>query len=128
MQSSAQAQGLELDKLTLITDVTKRTSIEEVTAPAREGTYITGLFLEGGSWNIHLTALEQSKPREMYSALPIINIRPSVVDKFDSGIFICPVYKTQQRGPTYVFSMQLKTKQDPAKWVLAGVVSVMDVL
>lgn len=39
----------------------------------------------------------------------------------------CPVYKTQQRGPTYVFDAGLKTKAPTAKWVLAGVVLMMDV-
>jgi dynein heavy chain len=38
------------------------------------------------------------------------------------------VYKTQKRGPTYVFSLQLKTKLEPAKWVLAGVAAVMEVV
>jgi dynein heavy chain len=64
----------------------------------------------------------------MYCTLPVINVKPVVIDKFDNGLFQCPVYKTQQRGPTYVFSMQLRTKSDPAKWILAGVVSVMDVM
>lgn len=39
-----------------------------------------------------------------------------------------PVYKTQQRGPTYVFTAQLKTKAVPQKWILAGVVLVMEVV
>jgi dynein heavy chain len=74
-----------------------------------------------------MSILEPSKPREMYSPLPVINIRPSIVDKSDFGVFHCPVYKTQQRGPTYVFSLQLKTKHDAGKWILGGVVAVMDV-
>jgi dynein heavy chain len=101
---------------------------EEVISPAREGTFIIGLSLEGGSWNVHLSCLEDSKPRQMYCAMPIINVKPAVVDKIDSNVFICPVYKTQQRAATYVFSLQLKTKNDPAKWILAGVVSIMDVV
>jgi dynein heavy chain len=128
MQIAAQAQGLELDKLTLLTDVTKRMGAEDFSVAAKDGTYIIGLFLEGGSWNINHAVLETSKPREMFCAMPVINIRPALVDKFDAGIFLCPVYKTQQRGPTYVFSLQLKSKQDPGKWVLAGVVSIMDVM
>lgn len=40
----------------------------------------------------------------------------------------CPVYKTQQRGPTYVFDAGLRTKAPMAKWVLAGVVLVMDII
>ena len=39
----------------------------------------------------------------------------------------CPVYKTEQRGPTYVFNAQLKTKSPPARWTLAGVGLIMDV-
>ena len=128
MQIVAQAQSLELDKLTLLTEVTKKLAPEEFTAAAKDGTYISGLFLEGGSWNVNGAVLESSKPREMFSPLPVIHIRPAIVDKFEAGTFLCPVYKTQQRGPTYVFSLQLKTKSDPGKWVLAGVVSIMDIL
>ena len=128
MQTAAQAHGMELDKLTLLTDVTKKLAAEEMSSAAKDGTYITGLYLEGASWNVQIGALEASKPREMFCSLPVINIRPAIVDKFEANLFQCPVYKTQQRGPTYVFSMQLKTKADPSKWVLGGVVSVLDVL
>lgn len=128
MQSTAQAQGLELDKLSLLTDVTKKMEAEEMTTPAKDGTYIVGLYLEGGSWNLQTAMLEPSKPREMYVPLPVINVRPALVEREERGIFSCPVYKTQQRGPTYVYSLQLKTKLDPGKWILAGVVAVMDVV
>jgi len=128
MQSTAQAQGLELDKLSLLTDVTKKMEAEEMTTPAKDGTYIVGLYLEGGSWNLQTAMLEPSKPREMYVPLPVINVRPALIEREERGIFSCPVYKTQQRGPTYVYSLQLKTKLDPGKWVLAGVVAVMDVV
>merc|ERR1711988_48038 len=128
MQATAQKDNLELDKLTLLTDVQKKMLAEEVTTPAKEGTYIVGLSLEGGAWNMLQGLLEPSKPREMSSPLPVINVRPAVVEKFESGIFHCPVYKTQQRGPTYIFSMQLRTKHEPGKWVLAGVVAVCDCL
>jgi dynein heavy chain len=146
MQTSAQSQGLELDKLTLLTDVTRKMVAEEFNSIAKgrinymyiflffmsykmlDGTYISGLYLEGGSWNLVHGLLETSKPREMFVQLPVINIRPAVIDKFENGTFLCPVYKTQKRGPTYVFSLQLKSKFDPGKWTLAGVVSIMDIL
>mmetsp|Transcript_22422 Transcript_22422/g.30704 ORF Transcript_22422/g.30704 Transcript_22422/m.30704 type:complete len:1916 (+) Transcript_22422:3-5750(+) len=128
MQTTAQAQSLELDKLTLLTEVTKKMASEEFSAAAKDGTYISGLYLEGGSWNMVHGVLEMSKPREMFVPLPIIHIRPSVMDKLDNNTYLCPVYKTQRRGPTYVFSLQLKSKFDPGKWTLAGVVSIMDIL
>ena len=46
MQATAQRDNLELDKLTLLTDVQKKMLAEEVTSPAKEGTYIVGLSLE----------------------------------------------------------------------------------
>ncbi|RYG62642.1 hypothetical protein EON64_17480 [archaeon] len=128
MQITAQAQNLELDKLSLVTDLTKKLNAEDFTSAAKEGAYIHGLFLEGGSFNLNQGVLESARPREMFSALPVINIRPVIMDRIESGVFSCPVYKTQQRGPTYVFSMQLRSKYDPGKWVLAGVVAIMEVL
>ena len=128
MQTTAQSQGLELDKLVLQTDVMKKMSSDEISAHAKEGTYIVGLFIEGASWNVQQSLLEPSKPREMFSALPVINVRPVLADKGDASLFQCPVYKTQQRGPTYVFSVQLRSKFEVGKWVLSGVVSVMEVI
>jgi dynein heavy chain len=125
-QITAQKKNMELDKLSLLTDVGRKMLAEEITAPPKEGAYISGLYLEGASWNTQQNMLEPSKPREMYCDLPIINIRPAIVEKYESGTFHCPVYKTQQRGPTYVFSIQLRTKHEPAKWNLAGVVGLQD--
>ena len=36
-------------------------------------------------------------------------------------LYTCPVYKTRQRGPTYVWAFNIRTKEKPSKWVLAGV-------
>jgi len=40
---------------------------------------------------------------------------------------MCPSYKTEDRGNTYVFTAQLKTRAPPRKWILAGVAIIMDV-
>jgi len=44
-------------------------------------------------------------------------------DKQDlRNMYECPVYKTRTRGPTtYVSNLNLKTKDKPGKWILAGV-------
>lgn len=42
-------------------------------------------------------------------------------------MYQCPVYKTEARGKTYVFTAQLKTKHPHQKWVLAGVAIILDV-
>jgi hypothetical protein len=49
-------------------------------------------------------------------------------DKQDMrNVYECPVYKTRTRGPTYVWTFNLKTKDKPAKWTLAGVALLLQI-
>ncbi|KAF0745070.1 hypothetical protein Ae201684_000644 [Aphanomyces euteiches] len=127
MQVTAQKSQLELDKLVIQTDVIKRKNTE-VDAPSRDGAYIHGLFLMGARWDSNNSTVDKSFPKEMFCAMPVINCKAIQADKLDlKGSYLCPCYKTEFRGPTYVFSAQLKTKSPPARWVLAGVALIMDV-
>ncbi|DAZ93925.1 TPA: hypothetical protein N0F65_008868 [Lagenidium giganteum] len=129
LQTSARKNGLELDKLSVMTDITKR-NIEAIDAPSRDGQYIHGLALEGARWDIGNSMLESSLPKEMYVMMPVMNTRAVLSNRKDSSnnVYECPVYKTQQRGPTYVFSAQLRTKYPPSKWILAGVALLMEIV
>ncbi|TYZ60954.1 hypothetical protein PybrP1_011234 [[Pythium] brassicae (nom. inval.)] len=142
LQTCARRNVLELDKLSVATDVTKR-SVDAVDAPSRDGQYIHGLALEGARWDVGSGALDASLPKEMYVVMPVMNCRAIVTAATmaarkegggagagggGSGVFDCPVYKTQQRGPTYVFSAQLRTKAPPSKWILAGVALLLEVV
>jgi len=128
-QVTAQANKWELDKLVTWTDVTKKMSVDEIDRKSLEGAYVSGLFLQGARWDTSSQLLDRSKPKEMFFAMPIINVRGLATDKVDtsSGVYVCPTYKTEFRGPTFVFCAQLKTKAPSGKWVLAGVAMIMDV-
>lgn len=127
MQVTAQRNNLELDKLAIVTDVTRK-QVDEIDGPARDGAYITGLNLEGNRWNPQAGLLEESLPREMFCPMPVINVKAVLAEKMETaGVHQCPVYQTQQRGPTYVFNALLRTRQPPEKWVLAGVALFMDI-
>jgi len=127
-QVTAQRNQWELDKLGTWTDVTKKITIEEIDSQSRDGAYIIGLCIQGARWDVQAMMLERSKPKEMFCRMPIINVKALAADKMDvsSGIYVCPTYKTEFRGPTFVFCAQLKTKFNPGKWVLAGVAMIMD--
>ena len=127
MQITSHAQGLELDKLMLATEVTKDLLAEDVTAASKEGANIIGLYLEGAAWSVKHGSLEPSRPKQMFTPLPVISIRPAPAERLKKNTFACPVYKTLQRGPTFVFSLQLRSGLDVGKWILAGVAAVMDV-
>jgi len=127
-QVTAQRNQLELDKLQVNTEVTKR-NFAQVDAPSRDGAYIHGLSVQGARWDVTNGILDKAKPKEMFFPMPVMNCRAVAADATEKGtIYQCPTYKTEQRGPTFVFLAQLKSKSMPARWVLAGVALLMDVL
>ena len=126
MQTTAQAQNLELDKLTIATEVTKKLDPSEFSTPSRDGAYICGLALEGARWSLNSTMLEPSSAGEMTCAMPVINCKAAPSDRVESNCYYCPCYKHLRRGPTYVFSAPLKTKATASKWILAGTALIMD--
>ena len=118
-----------MDKLVTWTDISKKSSIDEVEALAKDGAYIIGFYLQGARWDISSGVLERSKPKEMFCKMPVMNVKGTLAEKAEiNGYYSCPSYKTEQRGPTYVFCAQLRTKSPPGKWVLAGVALIMDVV
>eukprot|EP01084_Bolivina_argentea_P135834 239285_1 len=62
MQTTARKNNLELDKLTIITEVTRKLE-HDIDEPARDGAYITGLNLEGAKWNVQQGILDDAEPR-----------------------------------------------------------------
>ena len=68
-------------------------------------------------------------PKELYPELPVMHVT-AIERKYQvgAGYYKCPVYVTSMRGPTYVFTSNLKMESeefDPKIWVLAGVALVM---
>lgn len=60
--------------------------------------------------------------------LKVVSFQAITQDKQDlRNMYECPVYKTRTRGPTYVWTFNLKTKDKPAKWTLAGVALLLQV-
>lgn len=93
MQKTAQKQKLELDKLVIATDVTRKT-VEQTDTRARDGAYIYGLFMEGARWNWTAGLMEECLPREMAFALPVVCARAIPVDKVEKN----GVYRTNTRA------------------------------
>ncbi|XP_053308775.1 dynein axonemal heavy chain 9 [Spea bombifrons] len=120
MQSMARKNEWPLDKMTLQCDVTKKNR-EDFSSPPREGAYIHGLYMETG-------IITDARLKDLTPAMPVIFIKAIPVDKQDSrNMYACPVYKTRQRGPTYVWTFNLKTKETPSKWVLAGLALLLQI-
>ncbi|CAF0714705.1 unnamed protein product [Brachionus calyciflorus] len=127
MQTTARKNEWPLDKMCLSVDVTKK-SREELGGAPREGAYVFGLYMEGARWDTQTSQIAESKLKELTPLMPVIFIKAIPVDRRETkNIYECPVYKTKTRGPTFVWTFNLKTKEKPAKWVLGGVALLLQV-
>jgi dynein heavy chain len=114
--------GSHTTQMVLATEVTKKIQPEEVGAAPREGAYIYGLFIEGARWDLTGGLLKDSLMKELYPLMPVIYLKAIPRDKQETkDIYRCPLYSTRRRGPTYVWSLTLRTKDPEFKWILAGV-------
>ena len=127
MQSTARKNELPLDRMCLVCEVTKKNK-EEMGLVPREGAFIHGLYMEGARWDTTTGFIAESRLKELYPLMPIIHIRAVTQDKQElRQLYECPVYKTRQRGNTYIWTFNLRTKEKPSKWVLAGVALLLQI-
>lgn len=116
-----------LDKMCLQCDVTKKAK-EEMSAAPREGAYVHGLFVEGARWDIQTGMLAEALLKELTPPMPVVFAKAIPIDRQDTrNVYECPAYKTKQRGPTFVWTFNLKSKEKPAKWILGGVALLLQV-
>jgi len=126
-QVAAQKNQWELDKLVSYSDVTRYAAFENVEAASREGAYVCGLYMQGARWEPTQAIIDKSKPKEMFSPMPVMSVKGVATEKADfAGMYMCPVYKTEQRGPTFVFCANLRTKSPAGRWILAGVALILE--
>ncbi len=93
--------------------------------------FLSSLFLcssTGARWDTQAGVITEARLKELTPAMPVISVRAVPNDRQETrNIYECPLYKTKIRGPTYVWTFSLKTRERPAKWVLAGVALLLSV-
>lgn len=127
-QFTANRNHWALDHTVVHTEVTKKTP-EEIGALARDGAYISGLYLEGATWDTRTSSLENAKSKELVCEMPVILVKAVLVSSSDQeqhDLYQCPLYKTRQRGSSYTWLMGLRSKVPTSRWVMAGVALIME--
>lgn len=82
----------------------------------------------GARWDTQAGVISEARLKELTPAMPVISVRAVPNDRQETrNIYECPLYKTKIRGPTYVWTLSLKTRERPARWVLAGVALLLSV-
>lgn len=85
-------------------------------------------FLSGARWDTQSGVITEAVLRDLIPSMPVLYVRAVPAEEQEiKNTYMCPVYRTKQRGPTYVWAFHLRTKQSPAKWVVAGVALLLSV-
>lgn len=127
LQTTARAEQLPLDQMDIFTDVTEELNPALKTVNSEDGMYIHGLFMEGARWDTKKGAITDSLPKELHPEMPVIRVRGVVHGTYEmDGLFVCPIYITSMRGPTFVFKATLKSVDPLNKWIMAGVCLLMN--
>ena len=98
LQNFARKNVISIDGISFGFEVYTKKEDEIASGPV-DGCYIRGLYMEGARWDAEAGLVGESKPKELFSEVPIIWLKPSVnrVQPL-TGIYICPVYKTITRA------------------------------
>jgi dynein heavy chain len=135
LQNYARKHIIAIDELTFQFKIYDDISPQDVKEKPEDGCYVYGLYLEGARWNANTHLLDDSRPKQLYSDMPMIWFLPKQNRKIpETGIYNCPVYKVLSRTGTlsttghstnYVLMMELPTKESENKWIVAGVAAFL---
>jgi len=76
-----------------------RDSATSLTLSPADGCYIRGLYVEGARWDMAEFHLAESRPKELYTDMPVVWLQPVANRKPPTqGVYECPVYKTLTRA------------------------------
>jgi dynein heavy chain len=132
LQTSARASSVSVDVLSWEFNVLPCYEDNEVPAPAPDGAYIRGIFLEGARWDGDAQGLADPRPMELVVPFPVIHFRPvEARKKAAKGGYSCPCYmypvRTGSRErPSYTVSVDLRSgAHEPEHWIKRGEGSLM---
>jgi len=135
LQNYARKHVIAIDRLSFEFRILDDKSFADVKEKPKDGCYIYGMFLEGARWDYQHHRLTESKPKELYSDVPLIWLVPKS-DRLppQEGIYNCPLYKvvsiagtlsTTGHSTNFVMFMEFPSKEVEDVWIRAGVATFL---
>lgn len=103
----------------------------DYSSPPEDGALIHGMFVEGARWDAEAGRLEESLPKVLFSAAPLMKLSPcDAADQKSFPHYECPLYRTPERrgvlattGHSTNFVMELMVPSDKPQdhWIRRGV-------
>lgn len=133
-QNYARKYKIAIDLLDYDYEVVRDQEAALITPP-EDGVNIIGPFMEGCKWNTEDQHLDESDPKVLYTAMPMVWIKPAKLEDFaKTQCYECPMYKTSVRkgvlmttghSTNFVLKVKLPTRVDPEHWILRGVAIIL---
>ena len=127
LQTYSRRYSLPIDQLNFGCQILNLEGPEDVSAPPKDGVYVSGLYMEAGRWDRRQKKLKPSHTGEMMSLMPIMHLTPVMDYKIDQAEYQAPLYKTNLRAgvlnttgqsTNYIVDVGIPTDEKPANWVL----------
>ncbi|CAG9317056.1 unnamed protein product [Blepharisma stoltei] len=129
LQSYARKYHVPIDTLMFAYEFQQYTDPDYIEEKPEEGVYIYGLFAEGCRWDMEYMELQDSRPGEMFTKVPIILFVPVNNKSVETDDCPVPVYKTSARAgvlsttghsTNFVIFIDCPNSQKPSYWILKG--------
>jgi dynein heavy chain len=130
-QNCARHSQIGVDTISFAFSVMSDAQIKE---RPKDGVLISGLFIEGASWDRTRGVLADPRPKELFQEMPPIMLKPIGDRKIpESGVYNCPVYKVGTRrgvlsttghSTNYVLTVELPTDKPQSFWIKRGVAMI----
>jgi len=135
LQNYARKHVIAIDRVGFESHFLDDKTYHDIKEKPEDGCYIYGIYLEGARWDNKKHLLGPSRPKELYTDVPLMWVKP-VADRKPpkEGIYNCPIYKVVSRAGTlsttghstnFVMYMELPSKQDEDVWIKAGVAAFL---
>lgn len=112
--------------------------MSDITEKAPDGCQVQGCYLEGCRYDQEKGQLVDSMPRELYTKMPIVWLKPVdtavAIEVNRDDVYECPIQKTLARYGTlsttghstnFVMMIDIPTKDSNTKWTMAGVAAFL---
>ena len=129
-QTTARRDGLPLDTMDTLVDVTQVMDPSSQEGPPEDGATVHGLYMEGARWNAEDKCIAESFLKDLHPQMPLLHIfsqqAPALETRFEQeGYYECPVFTCSTRGANNtnaIFGASIKMNEADTKerWISAA--------
>eukprot|EP00755_Sulcionema_specki_P011358 Sspe_Gene.7587::Locus_2577_Transcript_1_1_Confidence_1.000_Length_12906::g.7587::m.7587/K10408/DNAH; dynein heavy chain, axonemal len=123
--SVSQTTRVDLEQLTLVTEVSKKTP-DQVDSASRDGVHIWGLQLEGARWNPMAQVVDFPTMFCHVNPLPVLTFRAAQEGQDpQQAAFLCSLFRDRSKKEE-IGRFTLPTHEPTSTWVLHGVCMLLE--